>query len=85
MKHLAPQYSLPLPDVAEVPPDESKRVTDDAAHSCGHSSVPTDLHHCLSVLGKCRGILESQNLLLLSTLLAEAQVNIMEVLKEIER
>ena len=85
MKHLAPQYSLPIQDAAEVPPDESKRALDDAAHSCGHSSVPTDLHHCLSVLGKCRGILESQNLLNQSVVLAEAQNKIMDVLKEIER
>lgn len=85
MKHNAPQYSLPLPDAAEVPPDESKRVTDDAAHSCGHSSVPTDLHHCLSVLGKCRGIFESKNLLNQSAVLAEAQNKIMDVLKKIEQ
>ena len=85
MKHLAPQYSLPLPERDKVPPDESKRALDDAAHSCGHSSVTTDLHHCLSVLGKCRLLLESQNRLLQSTVLAEAQVNIMDVFKEIER
>ena len=45
----------------------------------------TALHHARSTLGKVRFSLEQDNKLLLSTKLAEAQVTIGEVLKELER
>lgn len=84
MKHTASHYALHIPKGDKVPPGESKRVLDGSAPKGEPFTTVTDLHHCLSVLGKCRLILESQKLMLQSTVLAEAQVKIMDVLKEIE-